>query len=186
MWAGMPSLRILTTGLPRMAAAVAEPSVFLPPPDLASIFFVIFFFVLTTFCSLNSPRLAGVGADNPLFPFQKVRESSKRNQIRHKNLRIFFAPEKVNGGGRFGMQPPHQAAPSLSISLEFSAPHATIENLQACLTAFNAGVGVVIVDALVVLRLHFVPRHGGMRVESERDITDHVFDEHRIFIRALG
>jgi len=50
----------------------------------------------------------------------------------------------------------------------------------------DAGVGVVIVDALVVFRLHAVPGHVRMGVEFEGHISHEVLDENRVFVSPLG
>ncbi len=54
------------------------------------------------------------------------------------------------------------------------------------LTFFDGGVGVVAVDAFVVLGFDFIPRDIAMGVEFFGDATDEVFDENGIFVSAFG
>src|ERR1041385_2217195 len=49
----------------------------------------------------------------------------------------------------------------------------------------DAGVGVVVVDALEVLGLHLVPGHVGMRVELDPPIAHQVLYETGILVGAL-
>ena len=49
----------------------------------------------------------------------------------------------------------------------------------------NAGIGVVIVDALEIFRLDLVPRHPGVSIELERHVAHQILHEHRVFIGAL-
>ena len=51
---------------------------------------------------------------------------------------------------------------------------------------FNAGKGVVVVDALEIFGFNLIPRYVRMIVEPERGITDEIFHEDRILVGSLG
>src|ERR1700752_574175 len=53
-------------------------------------------------------------------------------------------------------------------------------------TLLNGGVGVVVVDALEILRFHLVPSDIGVGIELEGDGADEVFDEDGILVGAFG
>ena len=50
----------------------------------------------------------------------------------------------------------------------------------------NARIGVVIVDALEVFRLDFIPPDLRMRVQLQRHVAHQILHEHRVFVGALG
>ena len=49
----------------------------------------------------------------------------------------------------------------------------------------NAGVGIVVVDALEILRLNPVPCVL-VRLEPQDNVANQILDEHRVFVRPLG
>src|SRR5437773_8798868 len=57
---------------------------------------------------------------------------------------------------------------------------------RSALPLFDAGVSVMIVDALVVFRLDLVPGDLRTRVEFERHVADKVFYENGVFVGPLS
>ena len=62
----------------------------------------------------------------------------------------------------------------------------TIKNRFNISALLDAGVGVVVVDALEVLGLDPVPRDVLVRLELEHHIADEILDKNRVFVGALS
>src|SRR5204862_2354289 len=73
----------------------------------------------------------------------------------------------TGGGSKTKMRPNHHQ-PKINITGSWVLP------------LFNAGVGVVVVNALVVFRFRPVPGHVRMSVELEGHIPHEILDENRI------
>ena len=51
---------------------------------------------------------------------------------------------------------------------------------------FDAGVGVVIVDALEIFGLDPIPRDVFVCLEPYNNVSNKILDEHRVFVGTLG
>ena len=73
--------------------------------------------------------------------------------------------------------------PRLPCLSYFLARHAFEDGGSALL---DASVGVVAVDALLVLGLNAIPGHVWMFIQPHRHVAHEVFDEHGILVSPLG
>lgn len=171
-----------------MAAAVAEAWGLLPA---GTFLLVSFFFVVTTKTAELRQTL------NPYHPSKRnyglLRESANLANEVNFSITIFkiISP---------GVKPPLtvtkqprtssglRACRSWGILGRLARDEAPISSTggNPCGSAlFDAGIGVVVVDTLVIFRLHFEPRDVRMRIELHSHIANQVLNEHWVLIGSL-
>src|SRR5437868_2604347 len=145
-----------------MEAAVAEATALGLGAWAGALLTAFFFFVVTTVYLNFFVKILRRALSCPVAAFSRVRDCTKGKQIIHKNFK------KNEGGGKPG-------------GIEEKGPP-----VSAASAFFDAGIGIVIVDAFEVFRLHLVPGDIAMGIEFDGHVSHQVLDKDRVFVGAFG